>query len=509
LTALTKQDYQGWINKAVVGNQVMLRVWGGGIYEPDIFYEECDRVGILVWQDFMFACGAYPYFAEFAKSVRKEAEDQVKRLRNFCSVAIFAGNNEDYMVAEAKNLEYDRNDLSGDYTKTAFPARTAYETDFPRIVSKYSDVPYHPGSPWGGVNIGDPTIGDIHQWNVWHGQQEKYQNWRKLGGRFVSEFGMLAFPPLKTIKKVITDPQQRYPQSITMDSHNKATGFERRLALYVMENIRVRGMDLESWIYATQLMQSECLAYAYRCWRREWKGPGREYIAGALVWQINDCWPVTSWAICDFYGNNKLAYYAIKRESAQFGVGIYRWTVDEKNGHDEWDLEGPHDLKDKNYIFDVWGVNMTLEPVKVTVQIRYFNVKSGKAGQSFETKEIELLPNRSTEILQDLSVDQETAVQARLLDANGQVIARQGDWPQPLKYLSFPDRKVSVQVSDGKVVISTNAPVKGVEVYLEDEEREVDWQDNGVDVFPGDDFVIEAPGIKADDEVLFRYYEQE
>jgi beta-mannosidase len=287
LTAMSPADYTAAIEAVVEGNQNMLRVWGGGIYEPDVFYEECDRLGVLVWQDFMFACSNYPCYAEFGASVEKEAADQVKRLRNYCSIVVYAGNNEDYSVAEMLKLDWEMDDHSGDWTNTNFPARTIYETYLPEAVAKHSPgVPYHFGSPWGGKDTEDPTIGDIHQWNVWHGKQEKYQLWDKLVGRFVSEFGMLAFPSAKSIRKFVSDPRQLYPQSSVLDHHNKADGSERRLALYVMENLRVNAMDLDSWIYATQLVQAECLAFAYRSCRRGWRGPDKEYCGGVLVWQV-------------------------------------------------------------------------------------------------------------------------------------------------------------------------------------------------------------------------------
>jgi beta-mannosidase len=287
LTALTRKDYELAVERCVQANQNMLRIWGGGIYEHDALYEECDRRGILVWQDFMFACGQYPCYPEFAASVQKEAADQVKRLRQYCSVVLYAGNNEDYAVAEMLKLDWDPDDSSGDWTKTNFPARTLYEKHLPDIVAEYNPgVPYHPSSPWGGKGTEDRTVGDIHQWNVWHGSQEKYQLWDKLTGRFVSEFGMLALPSLKSIRSSVTDPKQRYPQSAVMEAHCKADGGERRLALYVMENIRVNSMDIKSWVYATQLIQAECLAFAFRSCRRQWKGPSREYCGGTLVWQV-------------------------------------------------------------------------------------------------------------------------------------------------------------------------------------------------------------------------------
>ncbi|KAG7663868.1 uncharacterized protein J8A68_002617 [[Candida] subhashii] len=205
------------------------------------------------------------------------------------------------VAARATGLEKraEANVLQGESSKTnagvncsntTFPARTIYETVLPKLVSQYQpDVPYHPGSAWAGSGKADPTTGDLHQCNVWHGSQEKYQNWYKLRRRFVSEFGMEPSPSSKTYEQCISDPTELYPQSETVDHDNKADGFERRLALYVIENIKVQGLDFDSWIYATQLMQAECLGYAYRCWRREWRGEGKRYNGGTYVWQINDC----------------------------------------------------------------------------------------------------------------------------------------------------------------------------------------------------------------------------
>jgi beta-mannosidase len=267
-------------------------------------------------------------------------------------------------------------------------------------------------------------------------------------------------------------------------------------------------MDLETWIYITQLMQSECLAYAYRCWRRQWKGPGREYIGGALVWQLNDCWPVISWATCDFYLNRKLAWYAIKRESAPIGVGIYRSTPQDKAKKTlDPEVPGPPpDLVDKTYTFDVWGSNLSLEPRKLTLSLRMFDAISGKLYQEHDSKEVTLGANMSTEISEDLKVDQSLVVQARLIDSNGSVVARASDWPQPLKHIVFGPRSVKVKAFDGYVEVSADAPIKGVELTSPDP---VDLEDNGFDVFPNDVYIVQAPGVKSSSEIRVRFYEQE
>jgi beta-mannosidase len=179
-------------------------------------------------------------------------------------------------------------------------------------VHEHSQVFYHPGSPWNnGPDTRDPTKGDVHQWNVWHGSQEDYQNWDKLGGRFVSEFGMHALPHLRTIKHFVQgDTSELYPQSRTLEMHNKATGGASRLEHYMIKNIR-HDMSLEGYIYASQLMQAECLAAAYQLWRREWRGDSRRYCGGALVWQLNDVYPGISWSIADYFLRPKLAVSVI------------------------------------------------------------------------------------------------------------------------------------------------------------------------------------------------------
>ncbi|CDK29252.1 unnamed protein product [Kuraishia capsulata CBS 1993] len=501
-------DYKEWLQLIVYGNQNLVRVWGGGFYEEEVFYSECDRLGLMVWQDFMFACGAYPGYPEYIASVEEETKTTLRRLRNHCSLVLYAGNNEDYQVAESFNLEWDPEDLSGDYSATSFPARTIYEVTLPNLVAKFQpDVPYHPGSPWGGKGTADPTIGDMHQWNVWHGSQEKYQNWYKLGGRFVSEFGMEALPNIKTYQDCITDPTEMFPQSRTVDHHNKADGFERRLALYVIENIKVTGMDLDSWIYATQLMQAECLSYAYKCWRREWRGEGKRFTGGAIVWQINDCMPIASWSVVDFYKRPKLAFYAVRRESSTFGLGLYRNEI-KKIAEEALPVSAdgpPHDYTNAEYKVDIWGVNSGLTDQLATLLVDVYEVTSGKLIKSLEPKLVTLLANQTSEFVTGLDIpnDVDAVVYAQVV-VDGKPIATGADWPQPLKYLKFPNRDVKFTVSDGHVRLSSDKPVKGVEIIVKN--RDVFLHDNGFDIFPGNDVVVKGE-VKTSDDISIRYYQ--
>ncbi|KAK0130462.1 Beta-mannosidase B [Cadophora gregata f. sp. sojae] len=508
---ISKEKYYDWVKLVADGNQFMIRVWGGGIFEEQAFYDACDELGILVWQDFMFGCGNYPAFPEYLTLVKTEAEENVKLLRHHPSIVIWAGNNEDYQYQESMKLTYDfENKDAESWLKTDFPARYIYEKILLDTCNELiPDTFYHFGSPWGGKDTTDPTIGDLHQWNVWHGSQEKYQNFDKLVGRFVSEFGMEAFPNIKTIESFLPlgkDDPDRFAQSSTVDFHNKADGHERRIALYLVENFRYAPDPLEHFIYSTQLMQAECLASAYRLWKRQWKGPGKEYCGGALVWQINDCWPVTSWAIVDYYLRPKHAYYTVKREMAPISLGVTRKEhLIPKDKHTRAYI-------DKKTEIEVWGSNLTLEDITADVVIKAFDVISGKETYSKTIESAFSLPsNRSTEIAAfpvpvSNPGDESRTVVAAYLYANGEQIARYINWPEPLKYvhLQKPRELKAVLSKDGKFVeVSAEVPVKGVAVECGDEG--VRFGDNLVDLVPGEVVCIPVTGAGRETVLETRY----
>lgn len=510
---ISKDKYYDWVKLVADGNQFMIRVWGGGIFEEQAFYDACDELGILVWQDFMFGCGNYPAFPEYLKLVKTEAEENVKLLRHHPSIVIWAGNNEDYQYQESEKLTYEpENKDEESWLKTDFPARYIYEKVLADVCRELiPDTFYHFGSPWGGKDTTDPTVGDLHQWNVWHGSQEKYQNFDKLVGRFVSEFGMEAFPNIKTIDAFLPlgkDDPDRFPQSSTVDFHNKADGHERRIALYLVENFRYAPDPIEQFIYSTQLMQAECLASAYRLWKRQWKGPGKEYCGGALVWQINDCWPVTSWSIVDYYLRPKHAYYTVKREMAPISLGVTRR-----------EHVVPKDKYTRAYVkkttqIEIWGSNLTLKDLKVDVVVKAFDVISGKETFSKTVKSGLVLPeNRSTEIIaMDVPVkvkdsgEEGRIVVAAYLFEDGKQIARYVNWPEPLKYVHLQKPKhLTADVSkDGKTVeISAEVPVKGV--ALESEDDDVKFGDNLVDIVPGEIVSISVTGANKGSKIETRY----
>ncbi|KAI0650246.1 glycoside hydrolase family 2 protein [Trametes meyenii] len=502
LTRLTPEKYRQWLQLLVDGNQNMVRVWGGGIYEADAFYDVCDELGILVWQDFMFGCGQYPAYDSFTQSVEIEAEQNVKRLRHHPSIVIFAGNNEDYQIAESLKLELDYSDEKSDFRKTNFPARYIYERLLPSVVERLSDIHYHRSSPYSGFGkeTNDKKYGDLHQWNVWHGSQEPWHNWDILAGRFVSEFGMEGYPNIRTVDYWLGgDQSERYPQSRTMVNHNKADGFERRLELYLVENFK-HAFDIESYVYYTQIMQAETLASAFRLWRRNWKGKGKEYTAGALVWQINDCWPVTSWAIVDYFLRPKPAYFAIKRELRPYTVSA---TRTEKTTH-------PDPLSAARFTIEtvlaVWGTNSTLEPRRATLEVAAFDLHSDWR-EAF-MRDVLLAPNAATELWEGplpgqpvrtklSEVPRTIVVSVRLLDAGGAVLGRYSNWPEPFKYITFPadvGLRIAVRADGEHVELSAAKPVKGLVLDV-DGADDAQWSDQAIDLVPGDPQVVRVAGL--------------
>lgn len=344
---------------------------------------------------------------------------------------------------------------------------------------------------------------------VWHGSQEKYQNFDKLSGRFVSEFGMEAFPSLETIDSFLPqgpkDPD-RYPQSSTVDFHNKAAGHERRLALYMVENMKYAFDPFQYYIHCTQVMQAECLATAYRLWRREWKGPGKEHCAGALVWQMNDCWPVTSWSIVDFYLRPKHAYYAVKRELAPITVGMKRIAETEPVDKAISSAAVPR--------IEVWGSNFTMKKKTVKVVLEAFDIVTGQTLLSKTLFDCFMLePNRSTEITKyEIPTEMRESdegvfrlVFAAHLIENGERIARSVNWPEPLKYVHLQSDislDMSVFKDRSKVRLVSEKAAKGVGVYCEGEG--VVFEDNCVDLIPGESLYIGVRGLKEEHEKLLR-----
>ncbi|KAJ6104028.1 Glycoside hydrolase family 2 immunoglobulin-like beta-sandwich [Penicillium sp. IBT 18751x] len=489
LPSISAARYRKWIELMVEGRQNMIRVWGGGIYEDDSFYEACDELGVMVWQDFMFGCGNYPTSPQILESIQQETVFNVQRLRHHPSIVIWVGNNEDYQVQESEGLTYDFEDKDPEsWLKTDFPARYIYEKLLPEVVAEHAPGTfYHPGSPWGDGKISsDPTVGDMHQWNVWHGTQEKYQIFDSLGGRFNSEFGMEAFPHLSTIEHFVENPADMFPQSHVMDFHNKADGHERRLATYLVENLRT-ATDLETYIYLTQVVQAETMMFGYRGWRRQW-GDER-HCGGALLWQLNDCWPTISWAIVDYFLNPKPAYYAVKRVLNPIAVGVRR-------EHHDWSVAHAQPPQASKY--ELWVVSSQPHVLQGSIELRFLSVATGRDIRSPIARDVTIQANGTTDVITgsiDHTTDEPHVLAARLWVDN-KVVARDVDWPQPLKYLDLSDRGLELQVhrdSDhARLEIHARKPVKALVI---EEQEGVRISDNAIDIVPGDAQTVIVTGL--------------
>ena len=303
-TRLTKKDYSYLLKSATQANMNTLRVWGGGIYESDYFYELCDEMGILVWQDFMFACSMYPGDDQFLKNTENEIKYQINRLKEHPSILLWCGNNEiawawfDWgwkdQLPESVFLE-DYNNLFHklisnackelDPSRLYWPTSPGHTTELPELGQKYGS-------------------GDNHYWGVWHGGDD-FEEFKNNTGRFMSEYGMQSFPDLKTIE-AFANRKDWDQGSEVIRSHQKASLGNKNVIMYI-KKYYPEPKDFESMTILSQMMQSDAIKYAVESHRRN-----MPYCMGTLYWQLNDCWPVASWSSIDYFGNWKALHYSAK-----------------------------------------------------------------------------------------------------------------------------------------------------------------------------------------------------
>lgn len=303
LSRCSRSRTEKLIQSCVKANFNMIRVWGGGYYPEDYFYDLCDEYGIVIWQDLMYACGVYELNEEFEKNITIETEQNVSRLRNHASLGLWCGNNEQEIAWFAWGWEKTCSEkLKNDYLKM-------YEDILPRIVKETDPCTFWwPSSPSSGGNFDDPNgedRGDMHYWDVWH-QRKPFTEYRKTFPRFMSEFGLQSFPGIQTVRS-FTLPEDRNIFSYVMESHQKNSTGNEKIMYYISQNYKYP-KDFDSLLYVSQLIQAEGIKYGVEHWRRN-----RDRCMGALYWQLNDCWPVASWASIDCYGRWKALHYAAKR----------------------------------------------------------------------------------------------------------------------------------------------------------------------------------------------------
>ncbi len=285
----------------------MLRVWGGGVYMDDAFYNACDENGILVWQDFMFAGGLYPGDSLFTKNVNEEIQEQVINLRNHACLALWCGNNE---VDEAwKNWGYQKqyHYSQSDSTKIANDYYQCFEKNIPVILKKEDPTRYyHPSSPTNGWGRKESMLSaDAHYWGVWWGM-EPFEKYEEKVGRFMSEYGFEGMPAVTSFQKMMPNYTVKFDSASFLNHQKHPTGY-KTIDTYMARDYKVPN-NFEDYIYVSQLLQARGMKIAMEAHRR-----AMPYCMGSLYWQLNDCWPVTSWSSIDYYGSKKAFYYQSKR----------------------------------------------------------------------------------------------------------------------------------------------------------------------------------------------------
>lgn len=312
LARVTPERTRRLLEGCKAANFNAIRVWGGGYYPDDAFYDICDELGLLVWQDLMYACAFYDLTPDFERSIRVETHQNVARLRHHASLALICGNNEMEMFMAGANSA-----LINHRTWEFVPTYPHHITDYvkmfeyilPAIVKETAPQTYWwPASPSSGGNFdapNDENRGDNHYWDVWHGEKP-FTEYRKFFFRYASEFGFQSFPCLKSVEQ-FTLPDDRNIFSRVMERHQRNQAANGKILSYLSQTFRYPN-SFDDLLYASQLMQAEAIRYGVEHWRRN-----RGRCMGAIIWQLNDIWPVASWASIDYYGRWKALHYAAKR----------------------------------------------------------------------------------------------------------------------------------------------------------------------------------------------------
>ncbi len=451
----------------------MVREWGGGYYESDDFFDICDELGIMVWQEFMFGGDMIPGDVAFQENVREEAIEQVKRLRDHPSIVIWCGNNE---VETGWSHWGDRQEFKEAITPTIRDrVWQDYMVMFADVlkssVTQYGDpVPYWPSSPSANFEeIPDNQHnGDMHYWAVWH-QQAPAQDYTKQFPRFMTEYGFQSFPEMRTIRTFANEPGDFDIHSTVMQAHQKNKGGNERILTYMLREYR-EPKDFASFVYLSQVQQAEIIKIGAEHLRRQ-----RPRTMGSLYWQLNDCWPVASWASIDYYGRWKALHYYARR----FYDDV---------------LVSPFLHNDK---VDIYVVSDKLQPVAGTIHTRLLDF-SGKALLD-QTKDVQA-PAQSSAIYltldkADLAAkgDPRSSFLVVDLEVGGQRISRNlvfFDVTHNLQLPVIPKIETTLGQSGKDYTITLQSPQLARSVNISFGDLEVESSDNYFDVLPGEPVTV-------------------
>jgi len=472
----TDERYRDLVQSAADANMNMLRIWGGGSYERDVFYDLCDEKGILIWQDFMFACAFYPGTPAFVDSVRMEAEFQIKRLRHHAGFALWCGNN------EAEHLMMDEAS-SG---KSAEDYRAMFYVLLPDLVKQHHPVAsYIPTSPFNLNGVGHPThnedSGDAHFWDVWH-SRKPVEVYEQQYHRFYSEFGMQAYPHPETVATFTRDINLFGPD---MDCHQKNGGGNATIFDYVSRLYRFP-KDYRGASYLSQFNQAYCMKTGIEHFRRN-----MPRTMGALYWQLNDIWPAASWSSIDFGGRWKALQFAARRFFSPLLISPKRLGREEMHG-------STNTLFSTIQSAEIHAVYDGIKAVDVNYSWTLFHVENGEVLRS-GGKKLRLEPNTSTlvEII-DFSDEIEKAGREKIvlqtrLEAEGLSSSENTTLFTPPRKLEFSKQLPDVEINekDGafEVRFLSGVFLPHVMVHFENG-ADFRASDNFFDLFPGQAKVI-------------------
>jgi beta-mannosidase len=462
-TRITKEKYRQLVGSARDANMNMLRVWGGGIYESDDFYEACDEMGIMLWQEFMFACSMYPGTPDFLDNVKHEAIDNVVRLRNHPSIVVWCGNNE--IETAWLHWGWKQNlpaTLWDDYKKL-------FHGVLQEVAATYDPTrPYRPSSPSANLEEDPETqrIGDTHYWQVWHAALP-FSEYEKQRPRFMSEYGFQSFPQIETVK-TYTLPNERDIQSPVMMAHQRHPRGNQLIREYMLREYP-EPKDFESFLYVSQVLQAEGIRTGAEHLRRIMPRN-----MGSLYWQIDDCWPVASWSSIDYYGRWKALQY--------FARHFYENL-----------LISPHE-EDGRLKFYV--VSDETKPTAATIRISVMDF-NGKVIQKLD-REMSIGPLASRSYfdmaLSDLlkGTDAKSSFVYCELVVNGKVVSSHDHFFAPFKEIRLPQPEVTYDVApatDGfRLTVKSQAFAKAV--YFSAGDADGSFSDNYFDLIPGKPVVI-------------------
>ncbi|MCB0534210.1 MAG: glycoside hydrolase family 2 protein [Lewinellaceae bacterium] len=456
-------QYKRLLDDAAAANMNMLRVWGGGIYEDDLFYQLCDARGILVWQDFMYACAMYPGNGKFVKNAAAEAVEQIERLRQHPCIALWCGNNENNEAWhnwgwQMQFTEAQRDQIWRDY-------KNLFNEILPTYVANYGGgIPYWESSPrYGRANPKSLTEGDSHYWGVWH-DEEPFEMFNKKVPRYMSEFGFQAFPDWATIES-FTQPGDRELDSKVMLTHQKHPRGNALIAEYLKRDYR-QPKKFEDFVYISQLLQAEGMRTGLEAHRRN-----KPYCMGTLYWQLNDVWPVASWSSIDYYGRWKALHYYVR--------DVFRPVVALPIVEDD--------------ILKIYASSDLPGDTTVTIQVRALTLE-GKTLSDVTKPDVVVHPDSSRMIWQgylktvlDKHKEEDAVVDIVLRNPDGQVLHQRRFYLVPPRKLTLPRTRVNIQVTQVtagyQLTLESANLAKNVYLHADVPGR---FSDNYFDLLPGE-----------------------